>query len=439
MAHRLPLRLLACLTIALPLAAEPEDPILLNDDGGWCWFQDPRALMVGDVVVFGSVASGYRDPERRGDIEVTSYDPASGEITVFELHDRLQLDDHDAPALLERPDGRLVAVYSKHGNDELVRVRISSRPRDAGAWEEERQFAAGAGATYSNVYLLKGVAEGAGRLYDFHRGQGWDPNFLVSDDLGVTWTYGGRLLGGPGRPYLRYASDGERTVHLIATEQHPRDFDNGIYHALLRDGVLCASDGKRIAELGEREVRPDELTRVFAGDADHVAWTVDLELDRAGNPVAVFSVQRDGAGKPGGQGGLDHRFHYARWDGKAWVQHELCFAGTRLYAGEDDYTGLAAIDPDDPRVVFVSTDAHPATGEPLISATDERRHREIFRGLTRDGGASFEWEAITRDSSADNLRPIVPARHGGGTFLLWLRGTYRTYTDYDLEVVGQGM
>ena len=37
---------------------------------------------------------------------------------------------------------------------------------------------------------------------------------------------------------------------------------------------------------------PEELTRVFAGDADHVAWNVDLELDRDGRPVALFSVQR---------------------------------------------------------------------------------------------------------------------------------------------------
>jgi hypothetical protein len=36
-------------------------PVVLNDDGGWCWFQDERALVVGDRLVFGSVAAGRRD------------------------------------------------------------------------------------------------------------------------------------------------------------------------------------------------------------------------------------------------------------------------------------------------------------------------------------------------------------------------------------------
>jgi hypothetical protein len=36
----------------------------------------------------------------------------------------------------------------------------------------------------------------------------------------------------------------------------------------------------------------------------------------------------------------------------------------------------------------------------------------------------------------DNLRPIVPRGEGREPILLWLRGTYRAYTDYDLEVVG---
>jgi hypothetical protein len=45
---------------------------------------------------------------------------------------------------------------------------------------------------------------------------------------------------------------------------------------------------------------------------------------------------------------------------------------------------------------------------------------------------------VTRDSTADNLRPIVPIWRAANdrTILLWLRGTYRKYTDYDLDVVG---
>jgi hypothetical protein len=215
-----------------------------------------------------------------------------------------------------------------------------------------------------------------------------------------------------------------------------RDFDTSVWHGVLRDGGVYSSDGAPLGSVGEEPVAPEDLTQVFAGGPDAVAWTVDLELDGDGHPVALYSVQVDGAGLPPGQGGLDHRFGYARWDGERWTAHAIAFAGRRLYAGEDDYTGLGAIDPDHPQVVYLSTDAHPATGAPLVSAADGRRHRELFRGVTADGGASWSWSPLTSDSAADNLRPIVPARSGGRTAMLWLRGELRSYTDYDLEIVG---
>jgi hypothetical protein len=71
-----------------------------------------------------------------------------------------------------------------------------------------------------------------------------------------------------------------------------------------------------------------------------------------------------------------------------------------------------------------------------VSAADGKRHWEIFRGETRDEGRSWRWQAVTRDSTGDNLRPIVPRTGRRDELLLWLRGRYRSYTDYDLEVVG---
>lgn len=137
----------------------------------------------------------------------------------------------------------------------------------------------------------------------------------------------------------------------------------------------------------------------------------------------MFSVQKDGRGLPRGQGGMDHRFHYGRWDGSTWRVHEMAYAGVRLYPGEDDYTGLAALDPGDPRVVYISTDAHP--GAPLISSGDGQRHHELFRGRTRDLGKTWSWDALTADSTVDNLRPIVPKWNDPRTALVWMRGTHR--------------
>ena len=133
---------------------------------------------------------------------------------------------------------------------------------------------------------------------------------------------------------------------------------------------------------------------------------------------------------------MDHRYGYARWDGKTWQVHEMAFAGTRLYAGEDDYTGLAVLDPRSLDTVYISTNADPVTGEPLISGLDGERHREIFRGKTPDGGRTWNWVPLTMDSDTDNIRPVVPNGPAGRRIVLWLRGRLYSYTDYDLDVVG---
>jgi anaerobic selenocysteine-containing dehydrogenase len=59
---------------------------------------------------------------------------------------------------------------------------------------------------------------------------------------------------------------------------------------------------------------------------------------------------------------------------------------------------------------------------------DERaivQHRELYRGTTRDAGKTWTWEPITANSTADNLRPLVPKWKDARTALVWMRGAYR--------------
>ncbi|MBM3852907.1 MAG: hypothetical protein FJ399_07090 [Verrucomicrobia bacterium] len=458
---------LALVAVAAPLvsagapAAALPPPVVLHANGGWCWFQDERAIILNERLYFGSLAGGNRGGFAAGDVVVTSLDLRSRQTASFTLHPRFQCDDHDVPALLALPDGRLLATYQSHGQSQglvgpdLMRWRRTLRPHDISAWTDERTLPVGASVSYSNLFRLP--AEG-GRILNFHRGLGFNPNYLISTDDGATFSYGGRLLFWPrrpegdprftgisgGRPYLKYAQHGPGTIHFVATEDHPSSYDNSLYHAFLRAGELHHSDGRPLGPLSrtsETTIRPTDLTCIFRGDVDHVAWMCDLQVDRDGRPRVVFSVQRGGAAGRGKRNnpadGMDLRYHYARWDGAAWQVNEIAHAGSRLYAGEDDYAGLAAIDPQAPDTVFISTNADPVAGTPLISAADGRRHWEIFRGESADHGRTFRWHAVTRDSPADNLRPIVPIwpEAAGRRLVLWLRGTYRKYTDYDLEVV----
>src|SRR5262245_59562820 len=92
-------------------------PIVLNDDGAWCWFQDERAIIIGTKLLVGSIANGRSNAGRKGDVDLAIYDLETGCLSRQVLHHRLQPDDHAVPALWETPDGRVVAVYSKHGSE----------------------------------------------------------------------------------------------------------------------------------------------------------------------------------------------------------------------------------------------------------------------------------------------------------------------------------
>jgi putative BNR repeat neuraminidase len=444
--------------------ASARESVIIKKNGGWCWYQDERAIIVDGKLIVGSVAAVTRDGSDAGDVEVTTYDLGTGDSSSFKLAPKFQADDHNVPGFLVLPDGHILGSFMTHGGRDTeastrsMHWRITTRPADATDWDPVQIQDVGGGISYTNLFMLSAEDN---RIYNFHRCRrdstpGNNPNYMISDDGGKSFRYGGRLLfwipdeDDPkftridgGRPYLKYASNNVDTIHFVATEDHPRAYDNSIYHGYIKGGEVHRSNGSVVGPLSTTEmtaIGPTDLTRVFEGGPDNVAWTIDLHLDPVGNPYTVFSVQTDGSAERGNRGatqiGQDHRFYYARWDGNLWNTHEMAYAGTRLYPGEDDYTGLAALHPHDPNTVYISTNADPVSGEPLISAVDGERHREIFRGVTADGGVSWDWTPVTENSSADNLRPIIPIWQPGRTALLWARGTLRTYTDYDLDIVG---
>ena len=414
--------------------------IPLNDNGAWSWFMDERAIVHRDKLLVGSIRStaqsfreGMSQPEW-GHCELAVHDLTTRRTDVVVLHPRFEQDDHDGPALHVLPDGRVLAVYTRHSFERRVFWRVSESD-DLLQWGPEQVLETpgvdhppfgGDNVTYSN--LFQPSAEG-GRVYNYFRSVSHQQNYMFSDDAARSWQYGGMFLKGHQgyAPYFKYATNGVDKIHFVGTEDHPRNFDNSVYHGFVRKGVIHHSDGTVYGPLSRTTEKSGDiwdLTCVYRGDADHVAWVIDLHLDAQGRPVCVFSTQRDGRGLPRGEGGFDHRYHYARWDGAQWVVHEIAYAGRRLYPTEDDYTGLAAIDPQDTSRLYVSTDAHPVTGAPLVSAADGQRHRELFVGVTPDGGATWQWRAVTSDSDADNLRPIVPVWDDSRVALIWMRGEY---------------
>jgi uncharacterized repeat protein (TIGR01451 family) len=393
-----------------------------NEGGSWCWFEDERAIIDrAGRRLYTSVTTGV---DMFGTTRLLELDLDTGARRIVDLG-RAEVDDHATAAIWEAPNGEVLTSWSRHG-DQLQRQH---RRLGDGTWVAQPPLVVPEGfATYNNLYS---VDHGA-LLYNFYRSGLNDPYAETSSDGGRTWTYRGRLLRDPEDsadrwPYVKYTSNGVDRIDFIATPSHPRQTATEIYHGFIRDGVVYRSDGTELGPVGS-SIDVTRLTLVWAPpDESQDGWDVDLGLDPAtGGPVAMFvrNVNFD-----------DNRYYYARWDGAAWDVKEIAFAGRSFYNPERHYTGLAAIDPNDPNDVVISTDADPGTGAPLASAADGQRHRELFRG-TRQSDGAFSWAPMTMNSTVDNIRPVWTTSPSGASALLWLRGRYTTFLNYSMAVVG---
>ncbi|MGJ8691644.1 MAG: BNR-4 repeat-containing protein [Thalassotalea sp.] len=434
-------------------------PIVLNDNGAWCWFQDERAIVSNNKLLFGTVASegGVSGVARKGNIEVTTYDLSGSSAPVVNvMHHGLQDDDHNVPALITLPDKTVMAIYSQHNADRQVRYRITKDAEALTEWLPEVSMSRKDKITYANLMYLSEENNGKGRLYNFYRGIEFNPTFDTSDDQGQTWSKGSHFIKNEGRPYVKYIGNNRDEIHFTTTEQHPRNFDNSIYHGYIKAGNVYKSDGSLIQALADGPIKPTDLTLVYQGGPDNVAWTVDMHLDEDGQVYTVFSVQMNDGDKArniksyaerdkGPVHGEDMRYYYAKllqpswwqfWQAPQWQVNEVSYAGTRLYQREQDYTGLVALNPQNPNEMVVSTNAHPVTGKPLISKADGKRHWELFKGVSNDNGLSWHWVYLTKDSQVDNLRPIIPINHESDDLhLLWMQGEYISFLETNTKIM----
>jgi hypothetical protein len=428
---------------AIPLSGWAAEPVrTMNDNGGWCWFQGQRALFVdASRLMVGSTASGtgVGGAARSGAVEVATYDVAAKRVTVT---DRLQSgypsDDHNAPGLVQTPSGRVVAAWAGHNADTL-KNSATLDDSDA-AWTLNAAHARRQRTSYSNLLRVGSENGGRGRLYDFYRGEKSGHNALISDDDGRTWTYAGTVVSAPAplTPYLRYAVDGGR-IYFIASTGNPQQTPGSSVRAgYLENGVIFTSDGRRIGTLAGGGVQWSQLTLVKAGagsveGSDTDVWTADLVIGPTG-PVAALTVKHPVAPKVAGRT-FTQEYLYARWTGSTWSVSRIGWGGSELYAGQPSYSGNITVDPTDSTTVYFSSNVDPRNGTALLSGSDGRSHWEVYEASSPDGGASWSTTAVTRNSSVDNLRPVITAGYGQEA-LLWMRGRYTDFRNFNTAIVG---
>lgn len=396
----------------------------LTFDGAWCWFSDPRAIYYEGE--HNRTYAGWVDSH--GDIIIGYYDHETKLINTAVLEDNFQKDDHNNPALLFNPDGKLMVFFTKHSKPNPILLFTMKNPEDISSWErlelslndtvEYEGFKST--YTYVNPVLL---SEEDNRIYLFWRGIDYKPNYSFSDDMGKSWSEG-RIFVLPERiynlrrPYMKVTSNSKDKIMFAFTDGHPRnELENSIYYMAYKDGNLLNVHDEVIGTLGDSPVEPRQTSVVYdASVTKQKSWIWDIAMDEDDNPIIVYAKFPDDE---------NHIYSYAKWDGENWVTSDLINSGPwfpqtpeNKIEYESNYSGGISIDHENTNIVYLSV-----------------KKDSVFEieKWEMDDGIGWEATAITNGSDKDNVRPF-PVRNAdedNSLQLLWIQNTkYIHYANY---------
>lgn len=381
----------------------------LTNDGAWSWFADPRAIYIR-----GKHKKTYVGwVGKKGDIKVTSFNHRNGARRTAVLLEKLEGDDHANPAILRRHDRRLAVFWSSH-NGQTMFYRVTKYPEDISRWRPIQKLPVNIrgknGYTYPNPVRL---SKERNKVYLFWRGGTAKPTFSTTRDY-KNWSKAKMLLWTPGRPYLKVDSNGKDTIHFAFTNGHPNENTTSLYYFKYRRGAFYKADGTKIGTMKNLPIKVDQVDKIWDYDSTLMrAWVHDIAIDRKGRPVIVYanfpSFYR-------------HRYRYARWTGKKWLDVDLTKAGRSINPEplERQYSGGITLDHENPNIVYLSRQV--------------RNYYQIEKWRTYNGGLAWSRKRIS-GSRTKNVRPVSPrGLRSGNLSVIWMSGRYRHFKNYNTVI-----
>ena len=338
---------------------------VVTNNGGWNWYVEPSGTHIqpGDALATRYESGQYSSNngyvfkhdktymgwvEDEGTIVVGEYDHDTDTYKRVVVHEFLEADDHNNPAVVVLPDGRIMIFYSKHTTEDRMYYCVSKNPEDISEWNDWQYYHCYTAvenstynATYPSVFMVhddEGI-EGNDVIYVGWRGVHWKPTlakFSMPDENGIIetvmgqtqfantsyWSYddGGRSDGGR-RPYTKYDYDFDRNkIYITFTANHPdNDVNNHIYYVTLdiTDQNLYTAKGTLLQPLpfenkaeyvsqgangtnGQWGIITNQLVGtypellVFDANAqitnggERRGWTWDIKVNENGEPCIVY-------------------------------------------------------------------------------------------------------------------------------------------------------
>ncbi|MEM6831139.1 MAG: glycoside hydrolase family 88 protein [Bacteroidota bacterium] len=235
-------------------------PRVVARDGAWTWYNDERVIFHNKVFFANYVKRNGKAAFTAFSIEKWASAHARKEkmLSTWE-----QADDHNNGALLPLKDGNILACYAMHGgkSKSFYQRKITvPRWKECKPGEEQvfKTVTTQRGLTYQNLHRLSDEND---RIYNFFRGNNFNPHFVYSEDEAETWSspiwliYSGE--NSSHRPYAKYVSNGKDRIDFLYTDGHPRSVkENNVYHFYYHKGTFYTSSGKKIRTMDELKNKP---------------------------------------------------------------------------------------------------------------------------------------------------------------------------------------
>lgn len=381
-------------------------PVHLTHNGAWTWYSHPRVLETGSQTYLGYVTRG-------GTVSMMSLRHSDARLQRTTLSPYQLRDDHNVPALLETPDGRIAAFWAGHGRAP-VRYRVGTRPGSITSMSGTRTLKGSglekANATYVQAFRMRGVSHQYHVLTRRHSDQNWV--LTTSKDL-VTWTRPVQLFrhsswSARTWPYVEAVSAGWRQIHFAVTDGHPaQGIDTSLYHFTFDAGTrsMATAAGTPV----RRPADARQGTAIYDGEStDGRVRVYDLALRSNGHPAVAFTTLDRNPDTKG------YTYKWAARRGSSWQ--------TRTIARQVDYPEGIALDTTD--------------GNRAVVVTRAGAETQVSELSTSDGGVSWRSRPISLQPGTQRT-PTTPVGPGGPYGALWLVGDYTSYTDYATGIVGE--
>jgi len=344
-----------------------------------------------------------------GRIEIRYYDHDTASMSDAYEIDNLNyinlecaVDDHNAPTVYVRDDGKIIVFYAPHWGG--LYYKISTNAEDISSWGSRQTIEGG-----SEEACYPKPRKVGSDLWLFYRykysGNQRQEVYRISTSDGDSW--GGR------ERLVEFASD-ELTIYMfIATsgnEIHLAWTTMAGYggNQQIRNVYYMYSENSGM-NWSRRDCTPitlpcteTEADLVFNSGQDQ-CYIWDLVLNANNDPFIVFAYKED----------PDHEFRFARYD-KGWSTYQIT-TSSQLYDASHFYSAGVVIDPNNVYQVYLS-----------------KKHEklEIERWESSTNGQSWTKSAsITSDSVKDNFRPQVIKDYHHDLILLWVYGDYTGLVD----------